>query len=860
MTSDDEMPTLSPQVHLINRDSDSEDEFYGQGGTQTPKLNKSDGIQTQNLQVVGGATAADVTALKESEKDVHNGTNISDPRGQNVRNESENKVSETEMGSGARPKDKLPGKPDTAHKPQMREVTQNILRLEEPEFRAQLMGWLADITNTQHTHTNTLAQLNRENELMLDRFTAFQERVEQDSDRLAALAQANNRSQGCVKKLESEISKVQGVQQSRNWLEMKKCIEDAKREIGQVSDHVQTLLTDFASIKVEHAHFKDALPTIEEALFRSVNPEDMRNAVQLVERKLEKRISSAWDKLNEVSNQVFQMQSAQGTPLAHDVQSSGLADLDYEGANDPMGKEDSKPGYVLRSNVPLSLHPSRKPKCKTGGRNSSQVNHSYKSEFQGNAPQNDSLGLLSQPHRGMSDYPMNQNGRQLGNSMPNTSSMGGMPGQPPMPAFNQNANQFGYSMDGQNYSNMPGLSNMPVGNSNGFPTGNYNANPMGGHPSGGMPAYSIAPHHNPNGHVSGRQNDPNLPRNIGKDLPKLERFSGDGSCGWDDFIEQFETYAYLKGWQLDASILRMYLSGKALEHYNRQTRDVKMSYEESSRALRKRFESDCPKEAVQSLFQTMRQKTDEPIRDYADRVRKTARLAFSDLRDAEAYIEKEMIQTFLKGLLVLDLGLYGLGQKYQDFDSCVDDILVFRENKRSILQHKHVRLAETSQEIEQEREFEVYRTQFRTSSSSNSAPNSNTNASLISSLTQAVAQMSENLKEFQKPMFSQAQLSESLKSTLQQLLPKGGSTPPTANQQPMLSEAQLSESLKSALQQLLPSGGSTPTSVGQGRNSRGTSRSRSNSGERNKNCFTCNEPGHFARDCPKKDLKDSEKA
>ena len=186
------------------------------------------------------------------------------------------------------------------------------------------------------------------------------------------------------------------------------------------------------------------------------------------------------------------------------------------------------------------------------------------------------------------------------------------------------------------------------------------------------------------------------------------------------------------------------------------------------------------------------------------------------------YIEKEMIKAFFKGLRQKDLSLFGFGQKYRNLDECVEGIQVFAENKRSITELRNVNFLIPNLEDELEEDSPHVRQQ---SPGSSNLPGAQTNLSpdMVTSLTKTMQQMTEAAKEIKNPMFNQAQLTETIKSSLEQLLPLEGST---SRQNP---------------------------------SSGRRSSSRSPSGERNKNCYGCGQPGHFECDCPVKEDLNSKK-
>ena len=302
--------------------------------------------------------------------------------------------------------------------------------------------------------------------------------------------------------------------------------------------------------------------------------------------------------------------------------------------------------------------------------------------------------------------------------------------------------------------------------------------------------------------------------NLAADLPKLERYNG-VDVEWQDFYEQFEVYAAIKGWGENVDIFRMYLKGKALEFYNRQSRATKSSYTETIRVLEERFGTKGPIEAQQAAFSSMRQNDDEEIQDFADRVRKTARLAFRDLSDAEDYVEREMIKAFLKGLSNEELSLFGFGQTFTCLDRCVEKILVFKENKRTRALHKEVRFVNVPKETNSD-DLHIRATQ---ANFNKGGPTTNLSPGIAATLKQVAEQcksVAESLAELKRPALNQEQLNESIRSSLERLLQKESGT----------------------------SGANRSRSPAPPRSSRSPSR------DRNGNCYHCNLPGHFKRDCP----------
>ena len=262
---------------------------------------------------------------------------------------------------------------------------------------------------------------------------------------------------------------------------------------------------------------------------------------------------------------------------------------------------------------------------------------------------------------------------------------------------------------------------------------------------------------------------------ISKDLPKLDKFGGSTSEDWIDFIAQYENYAAIKGWGENVSFLSMFLKGRASEFFHRQPKAVQSNYHQCKEVMNKRFGAKVPVEALQALFKALRQKPEEDILDFADNVRKIAHQAFAELKDADDYIEKEMIKAFLKGLRQKDLSIFGFGQKYRNLDECVEGIQVFAENKRSVTELRNVNFAIPNPEDELEEDSPHVRRQIPSSSNVQGAQ-TNLSPDMVTSLTKAMHQMTEAVKEIKNPMFNQAQLTETIKSSLEQLLQLEGST------------------------------------------------------------------------------------
>lgn len=157
---------------------------------------------------------------------------------------------------------------------------------------------------------------------------------------------------------------------------------------------------------------------------------------------------------------------------------------------------------------------------------------------------------------------------------------------------------------------------------------------------------------------SGRHSTPRegTERTSEKSLPKLSKY--DGKSQWKSFYMQFETHAYLKNWTIDEKLfhLRLNMKDDALDFVSCQPMTVKRNFPLIVEKLERRFgKKDLP-ETLRSQFAHIKQKIDEPLEEWAERVQRLAQDAFAEL--PETFMDEQIIQRFCQGIVEKETAQY----------------------------------------------------------------------------------------------------------------------------------------------------------------------------------------------------------
>ena len=121
----------------------------------------------------------------------------------------------------------------------------------------------------------------------------------------------------------------------------------------------------------------------------------------------------------------------------------------------------------------------------------------------------------------------------------------------------------------------------------------------------------------------------------------------DGKSDWHCFSFKFAELAHQEKWTsaMKKKNLFYFLEEGALKY---AIRNENASYKSLMRKLEARYDKTLDADTAQMEYQNMRQKDDEELGEFYDRVQSRARDAFPESKTK--YLEKSMIATFLKGL------------------------------------------------------------------------------------------------------------------------------------------------------------------------------------------------------------------
>ena len=551
----------------------------------------------------------------------------------------------------------------------------DILSLNWREFRSRILGILKRMDETNIARFEGLHTVNQD---LSNRLDALSMSIQTDDRRVQLIERANQSVQAKVESVSSSVQHMVDAQ-NEHGTQVMLSLNESKKDTHAINDQITGLRREVNDILENQDELTVRVDKTEQELKYSVDAYFVHKLVASLDKTNEQKFAEVKSQVKDLSDQVARHKPE----VSHAQSDMGREEVGAEFAQQPepgAGNPHYKPGS-MRGQMGFHSFRQTQNRSKSGDRFGQASCHSI--EYKGTQvkqpyTQNQHLGLAEAGHNVefYGDDWVHQNGYNFTNvaNRDNHMNVGNIQGNyyEGVAPFNSNSSPHSAEYEGIN-----GSYTHTHMNAMGGPTFSQQYIPQPMFPMQNTPMMNMSV-----------QREPMPPQSFDplKDLPKLDKFSGTGSEDWIDWITQFEAYAELKQWQNRAPLLRLLFTGKASEYFNQQPIWVTSNYDKCKEVMNKRFGTKVPLEAIQSSFQTLRQRADEEIRDYADRVRKTARQAFSELQNAEGYIEKQMIQAFLRGLSLQDLSVYGFGQKYNDLEECVDGILVFSVN-RNIIQN-----------------------------------------------------------------------------------------------------------------------------------------------------------------------------
>lgn len=181
-------------------------------------------------------------------------------------------------------------------------------------------------------------------------------------------------------------------------------------------------------------------------------------------------------------------------------------------------------------------------------------------------------------------------------------------------------------------------------------------------------------------------------------LPRTITFNGTGE--WKSFYTKFGTFAKANGWsgKQCKDQLCWCLEGRASEYFTQLTeRDPHMEFFDLVGKFERRFDIKELPESLMSSFLSSKQRQDENLMEWADRVITLASRAYCELPEEKMY--KLAIGRFCQGLLDKEAGQFVANNRPTSMDDAVDRVRSFQHNAQVIFgKRKEIRMIKNASE------------------------------------------------------------------------------------------------------------------------------------------------------------------
>ena len=169
----------------------------------------------------------------------------------------------------------------------------------------------------------------------------------------------------------------------------------------------------------------------------------------------------------------------------------------------------------------------------------------------------------------------------------------------------------------------------------------------------------------------------------------------DGTENWLGFKTKFTRYMEVKNWTHAESrdYLSWTLEGKASEYYaTLVTRNENIEFLDVLSNLEKRFWGVQSPDTAQMQLANSRQKPEESIEDWADRVVQLSVYAFWDL--PQEYMYRQAINRICHGCIDKDAGQYAVNMNLDSVELVIDKIKSYQFNHQVIYGHDNQEVRE----------------------------------------------------------------------------------------------------------------------------------------------------------------------